>query len=333
LRTLTTIWIVLTSSLAMAQVEDFALVSFKKADSIAGLFPKHSLTDLQSLANKLTQPLSRDVEKFRAIYMWVCLNIENDYNLFLRFKNQNRKPNQKHKPNSDKNYRADVFHILRTKHKTTCTGYAYLVRELATRAGLSCKIINGYGRTAHVNVGGQGFVNHAWNVVQLNNKWYLCDATWSSGIIDGDKHQFVMRFDDTYFLLRPELFARNHYPKDTAWFLLSDKPALDQFLNQPILYASTLKHQLQIQTPSRFSIQTTKGDTIALEFDQPVPKNFERVEIKIVELGEVRSFFPIPEAACNNAWKITHTFKSRGIRTLHVFLDNEPVCSYQVTVR
>jgi hypothetical protein len=318
----------------MAQVEDFASVSFKKADSIAGLFPKHSLTDLQSLSNKLTQPLSSDAEKFRAIYTWVCLNIENDYNLFLRFKYQNKRPYQKHKSDSDKNYRADVFHTLRTKYRTTCSGYAYLVRELAIRAGFACEIINGYGRTAHANVGGQGSVNHAWNAVHLNNKWYLCDATWSSGIIDGDKHQFVKRFDDTYFLLWPELFARNHYPEDTAWFLLNDKPELAQFLNQPIQYASTLKHQLQIQTPTQFTVQAAKGDTIALQFNQPIPKNFERIEIKISELGEVRSYFPIPEGtACSNTWKISHTFKSRGVRTLHVFLDNEPVCSYQVTVR
>jgi hypothetical protein len=44
-----------------------AQADYTKADSVAALYPNYSLKDLKSLANKLTKPLSTDVEKFRAI--------------------------------------------------------------------------------------------------------------------------------------------------------------------------------------------------------------------------------------------------------------------------
>jgi hypothetical protein len=328
-----TIGLFLISTFALAQLEDFPNVNFKKADSIAGLFPKHSLSDLQSLADKLTQPLPTPVEKFRSIFMWVCQNIENDQVLFYRFKyhNQRKSSDVKHERWLAR-YKADVFKTLRDNHRTTCSGYAYLIRELAIRAGIPAIIINGYGRTAHANVGGEGTVNHAWNAVQLNNTWYLCDAIWASGWIDGDKHVYMKRFDDTYFLTDPKLFAFNHFPENPNWFLLEDKPTLDQFLNQPIQYAATLRLKILTKSPERFSIRASKGEPIHFWFDH-TDKSFERIELKVVEAGEVRSYFPAIESPCEKEWSISHTFQSRGVRTLHILLDNNFVYSYQVSVR
>ena len=62
-----------------------------------------------------------------------------------------------------------------------CTGYAYLIKEMCFIADLDCEIIDGYARAFDANVNGLESLNHSWNAVKLNNKWYLCDATWSSG--------------------------------------------------------------------------------------------------------------------------------------------------------
>lgn len=333
MRSTITIGLILIFTFALAQLEDFNHVNFKKADSIAGLFSKHPLTDLQSLANKLTQPLPTEAEKFRSIFIWVCQNIDNDQALFYRFKyHSQRKSSDATHERWLARYKADVFRTLREDHRTTCSGYAYLIRELASRAGMPSTIINGYGRTAHANVGGEGSINHAWNAIQLNNKWYLCDATWASGWIDGDKHVYLKRFDDTYFLTDPKLFALNHFPEDSNWFLIDDKPTLDHFLNQPIPYAATLRLKVSIKSPEQFSIKASKGEPLHFRFDQNL-KNVERIEFKIVEASEVRSYFPEIKSLCEKEWSISHTFQSRGVRTLHISLDNNFVYSYQVTVR
>ena len=54
-----------------AQKSDFKHINFNKADSIANLYKNEKLTNLPLLAYKLTYRLDTDVEKFRAIYIWV----------------------------------------------------------------------------------------------------------------------------------------------------------------------------------------------------------------------------------------------------------------------
>jgi transglutaminase/protease-like cytokinesis protein 3 len=117
-------------------------IDFKKADSIAELYPSHSLKDLRSLADKLTAPLSTDTEKFRAIYKWICNNIDNDYILYQKNKrNRKRLKNSEELGEWNKKFRVRVFKTLLDDHRTVCTGYAYLVKELSFHAGLTAVII------------------------------------------------------------------------------------------------------------------------------------------------------------------------------------------------
>lgn len=220
-----------------AQIPAYKAATFYKADSVASLYPKHSLANLKSLADKLTQPFTTDIDKFRAIYSWVCTNIENDYGLYE--KNTSRRKKLKDRPKELQQWNKKVnprfFQKLVRQHQTVCTGYAYLVQELSFHAGLTCRIIDGYGRTSKTNVGGPGIANHSWNAIQLTDQWYLCDATWSSGAIDTEQKKFIQQFDDAYFLTPPSLFALNHYPLDSTWLLLKDKPTLQEFLHAPLV--------------------------------------------------------------------------------------------------
>ncbi|MBX2893896.1 MAG: hypothetical protein KF763_00525 [Cyclobacteriaceae bacterium] len=80
---------------ASAQVSDFKEADFSRADSVARLYPNHSLNSLPDLAFKLTHSFGRDEEKFRAIFTWVCLNISNDYELYLKNKKGRERCNSK----------------------------------------------------------------------------------------------------------------------------------------------------------------------------------------------------------------------------------------------
>lgn len=96
------------------------------------------------------------------IYNYVAHHVSYDY---------------KTKPVSYTGYGAAV------KHKAVCYGYAQMFYTMCRDKGIPCRIISG-------NADG-GY--HAWNIVKLGSKWYICDVTYD----DGDKD----RTDRDYFLI------------------------------------------------------------------------------------------------------------------------------------
>ena len=196
-------------------------VDYRKADSIATHYQGHELGNLMLLSHRLTANLDTDVEKFRAIYRWVCDNIAYDYGYFAL--NKSKRDKYQHQPQKlavwNQEFSKRVFQRLLKHKKTVCTGYAYLVRELATFAGIECQIVDGYGRSAVANLKGEGIPNHSWNAVKLAGQWYLCDPTWSTGFVDS-RGTFHKKFKEAYFLTKPQVFVQNHYPLDSRWLLL-----------------------------------------------------------------------------------------------------------------
>lgn len=70
--------IIIFKSFSYAQVSDFKSIDFTRADNLAKLNEGSSLDNLPLLVYKLTHKLPTQVEKFRAIYIWVCNNIKAD---------------------------------------------------------------------------------------------------------------------------------------------------------------------------------------------------------------------------------------------------------------
>ena len=125
---------------ATAQISDFSTITFEKADKVALEYKNERLTNLPELSHKLTSGLTTDIEKFRAIYMWVCSNVANDYKLYsknMRKRHRFKNDSVKLKEWNDK-FKKVVFRKLLKDNKTICTGYAYLVKELANLANIDC---------------------------------------------------------------------------------------------------------------------------------------------------------------------------------------------------
>jgi transglutaminase/protease-like cytokinesis protein 3 len=81
----------------------------------------------------------------------------------------------------------------------------------------------------------------------LNGKWYLCDATWSSGYLD-EKDSFIKVYNDGYFLTDPILFGKSHLPTDSNWSLIKNLNA-DTFITSPLVYAETYEHGINPISP------------------------------------------------------------------------------------
>ena len=313
------------------QLSDFTGANFRKADSIAEMYPRHQLEDLKILSDKLTKPLSTDVEKFRAIFKWVCLNVESDYALFLENKSMRSKLKGEKLSTWEKKFSARVFSVLTAKHRTICTGYAYLVKELAFHSGLYCRIVDGYSRHAGANVGGSGIVNHSWNAVELQGKWYLCDPTWSSGTIDNQRQTFVRKFDDAYFLSEPRLFTQNHYPLDSQWILLKVKPSLQTFLDAPLIYSASIRYGVEPSAPATFGIDVARGTKVFFQFNKRGGNEFSNIAL-YVENSRTNDAFTKQENACNTTYIVDHKFLQKGKYAVHVVMDGAHVLTFEVCV-
>lgn len=314
-------------------LREFPDTDFRKADSIAALYPKHSLVNIQVLSDKLTRSLSTEEEKFRAIYKWVCLNIEYDFPVHQ----MNQEKRKKLKDPEDikawnKKISTRVFKTLIDKQRTVCTGYAYLVKELAFHAGITCMVIDGYGRTAQANIRGTGIINHSWNAVQLHDKWYLCDPTWSSGAYDTQQSQYIMKFLDEYFLADPAVFIRNHYPIDEAWMLTEIKPTLHAFLNAPLIYTHAYTFKVEKFLPETFDITAVRGEKVSFQFRSNSSNPAKAVDMIIKGPGILKNFTPF-FSQDEGLYIVQHVFKVKGIHAVHILLDGNHVVTYEVRVK
>ncbi len=324
--------IALFSKLTPAQVSDFKHIDFSKADYTAKLYEGENLDNLPLLTYKLTHKLSTDIEKFRAIYTWVCLNIKGDanqHNLVSR--------KRKHFKNDSLGYVAwnasfkkIAFKKLLKHKKTMCTGYAYLIKEMCFIANIDCRIINGYGRSFETNVEKLEIVNHSWNAVKLNNKWYLCDATWSSGYMINETI-FVKAYNDGYFLTDPILFGKDHFPLEKKWFL-NTQLINRKFIAEPIIYGETFAHKIIPITPKLLRTVILKNETVYFKF-----KTLDSIlnsEISLIKvLKNSHKTYNISDIKNENGIiSFTNKFKHRGTFDVHLKLKNDIVASYVVKV-
>lgn len=213
-----------------AQRSDFDDIDFWRAEYIANEHKGEDLYNLPGLVHGLTSQLKTDAERFRAIYYWVCHNIKGEYNL-MNDNNRNHKKLQDDPKALDRWNRAfkkEVFAKLLKDKETLCTGYAYLIKEMANLAGLECEIVYGFDLTQRLKVNDQDTPDHTWNAIKLDGKWYLCDATWSSGLIDMSTLLFEFNYDNKFFLMEPSEFAKTHKPVDSRWLLLSQDALLSR---------------------------------------------------------------------------------------------------------
>lgn len=111
-----------------------------------------------------------DYERIVWAYDWMCNNIEYDENFEI----------------------ANPYDTFKNR-KGMCVGYATLFNVFAEELGLNSRVGNG---TA--NNGMDGWANHAWNIVELDGKWYHLDTTW--GALHGSK----------YFLKGNKTFNKDH---------------------------------------------------------------------------------------------------------------------------
>jgi hypothetical protein len=246
----------------------FVLTVLAFADNPSGDKPpyrsidKHALAatakdeeSLEALAKYLVEPCKTDKEKARAIFRWITDRISYDVETFLAGKVGDNSPTD----------------VLKNR-KAVCEGSANLFVDLCKRAGVKAVKIDGWAKGIGYTQGTTfNETNHAWNAVSIDNKWYLLDATWGAGNVQGEK--FNKSFTEFYFLTPPERLIYSHLPKNEKWQLLKEPISKKQFEQRPAVNRCLL----ELGTPNK-SILAVIDQKDFTEFTQ----GFTYPEFKVV---------------------------------------------------
>ena len=97
----------------------------------------------------------------------------------------------------------DMFGSL-INGKSVCDGYSLAFKYLLNEAGFNCIVVEGKGLEDN------GLVDHGWNYIELNGKWYLVDVTWDDTVYADSENDLA--YD--YFLLSDEMMSLDHIKND-----------------------------------------------------------------------------------------------------------------------
>jgi transglutaminase/protease-like cytokinesis protein 3 len=153
---------------------------------------------------------------------------------------------------ADNNFPSQDAEDVFRERKAVCAGYAELLAALGEQTGDEIVVVVGVSRDAGGRVDGIG---HAWNAVKIGELWYLMDATWNAGGVDG--RTFNKKYGTNYLFTPPHVFVSDHLPEQDAWQLLATPLTRGEFMRQPVLRPEFTGLGLELVSPTRSQVSAT----------------------------------------------------------------------------
>ncbi|XP_010877623.2 uncharacterized protein ky [Esox lucius] len=204
--------------------------------------------DIQTIAQRVTQGAKTELERLRAIWVWLCHNIDYDVTGYLGQSKKLCSPEE-----------------VIAAGRGLCSGYSSLCTEMCRSVGIECLEVPGHSKgIGHLRGRSlQGVKSdHLWNAVWLGRQWYLLDACWGAGRVDMDTKTFINRFDDFYFLTEPEDFIDSHFPDQEEWQLLATPITLEEFERRVFKTSAFYTLGLTLLQPKHWSVVTEDGEAV-----------------------------------------------------------------------
>jgi transglutaminase/protease-like cytokinesis protein 3 len=223
--------------LRVGSIDELKNTDFTKIDNYASSV-RYEGTSVFELASLLSRYTKTEAEKARIIYSWITYNITYDVSAYLSGNYGDLSPQE----------------ILKTR-KSVCSGFANLYQALAKAMELDVVVVDGYAKGYGYVVGNTTEINHAWNAVKINNKWYLLDSTWGASNINSG--QFHRHFNSYYFATPPGQFILDHFPIKSKWQLLEKDYTKQQFDTTPKISPEFFKDGLQLVSHHNQTIEAS----------------------------------------------------------------------------
>jgi len=153
---------------------------------------------LPMVVAKLTANVRDKFLKVKILHDWICYYIAYDADTFFGRERNNQ----------------DYISVIKNK-KAVCAGYAALFNELCRLASVESIGINGYSKGYGYDEKKGASIDHAWNAVKINDRWYLLDLTWDAGYLEGSA--FIRSYTTHYLFLDSGLFRYDHLPAENKY--------------------------------------------------------------------------------------------------------------------
>lgn len=161
--------------------------------------------DIIRITDSLTNRFESDLEKGRAIFVWITENIAYDCG------KQNRLEAEPEEAVHPFYYTKQQLELIMKTRRTRCDGYAFLFRLMCRLAGIYATTLEGYARFENENVNPATVEpNHAWNAVCFDGEWHELDLTAASGQCEGN--QFRRERREEFFLMNEKTLERLYIP-------------------------------------------------------------------------------------------------------------------------
>lgn len=211
--------------------------------------PRRYDNDIAKLAFELTEEHTTEKEKVHALYTWLCENIAYDTKAYF-----------------SGDYGDNTAETVLRRKSGVCAGYANLFEAMTDELGIESEIVVGHSKGYGFEPGKEGGDLHAWNVVKVDGRWALLDATWGSGYINTDK-AFVRRVTDDWFMTPPKAFIYTHLPEDDKWQLTDETINEQQYGELPQVNPSFFRYGLRLGGTDKGTVKAGEALTIKLFSD------------------------------------------------------------------
>ncbi len=192
--------------------------------------PPDITQDIDKLVEYLKQPASTQRDIVKVFSYWIMQNISYDIEGFL-----------------NGNFNTEGTEGTLRKKIGVCQDYSELFKAMCDRANIKCYLIVGYAKAFDYKPGNSfKKANHAWNIVWLDNTYFLMDLTWSSGYVQqiDNTWRYFLHPDVSQFFVAPEAFVEKHLPTDPKWQLLNYPVSMQRFVKfdspRDMLHDSTI---------------------------------------------------------------------------------------------
>ncbi|XP_015253406.1 PREDICTED: kyphoscoliosis peptidase [Cyprinodon variegatus] len=218
--------------------------------------------DVKTIVQSITQGTRNELEQLRAIWVWLCNNIEYDVSGYLGRSEKLSSPEE-----------------VIAAGRGVCCSYSNLCTEMCREVGIECQEVTGHSKGIGYRQGHSlkhVKSDHLWNAVLLGGEWFLLDACWGAGQVDMQHESFVKSFDDFYFLTDPEEFIDSHFPDEEKWQLLDKPIPIEEFEQRVFKTSAFFKMGLRLISPLHYYIVTDDGEaTVSLGFSRPTTFTYE----------------------------------------------------------
>lgn len=184
-------------------------VDISKVGSIVYNVPIQHTYTLKKLVAYLSSFANNDFEKAFLFYCYIGETIQYD------------KPKEKRMFwHRHRLYRIMYTQEILSMKRGICGDISYLFKAMCDESNIPCEIVKGYAGFSLLGLfRNKQQPNHAWNIVQIHNKWYPIDATWCTHLYKKKRRHKLHMDYYAYFLSDTTFFNNSHLPADPIWQL------------------------------------------------------------------------------------------------------------------